>query len=154
MARILADTNIWLRIADSEALQHDCAVNAVARLLADGHEICICPQNVIEFWAVATRPVNANGLGWSPDEAAAEVEGLESRFVLLADIPEIFRRWKSLVQSDAIRGKRTHDARLAAVYLAHAVDGLLTFNGTDFDQLPGLRLHDPADVERDGVPTC
>jgi hypothetical protein len=96
--------------------------------------------------------VSANGLGWTPDQAALEIEGLESRFVLLADMPEIYREWKGLVQSGAIHGKRTHDARLAAVYLAHAVDGLLTFNGTDFDGLPGLRLLSPEAVERDGLP--
>jgi predicted nucleic acid-binding protein len=90
MARILADTNIWLRIADPEAVQNPSSVRAIARLLAEEHELCICPQNLIEFWAVATRPVSANGLGWTTDAAAAEIAGLDARFTLLPDTPELF----------------------------------------------------------------
>ena len=78
MARILADTNIWLPIADPDAVQNPVAVRAVARLLVEGHELCICAQNLIEFWAVATRPTAANGLGWTTDAAAAEIAGLET----------------------------------------------------------------------------
>jgi predicted nucleic acid-binding protein len=147
MARILTDTNIWLRVVDPDAAQHSLAVNAVARLLAEGHEICLCPQNLIEFWAVATRPVDANGLGWTPEESASEIAGLESRFALLPDTPEIFNHWKTLVRTHAIRGKRTHDARLAAVYLAHRAQALLTLNPTDFASFPALRLLDPAQAD-------
>ena len=139
MARILTDTNIWLRVADPGAAQHFGAVQAVARLLSEGHEVCVCPQNLIEFWAVATRPVEANGLGWTPDEAATEITGIEARFVLLPDAPDIFSHWKALVQRSAVRGKRAHDARLAAVYLAHHLEALLTFNPTDFTAFAALR---------------
>lgn len=152
MARILADTNIWLRIADPDAVQNPVAVRAVARLLAEGHELCICAQNLIEFWAVATRPTNANGLGWTTEAATAEIAGLEMRFVLLPDTPEIFTIWKTLVQNTEVRGKRTHDARLAAVYFAHRAEALLTFNADDFAALPALRLLDPAQAESVGFP--
>ena len=153
MARILADTNIWLRIADPDAVQNPVAVRAVARLLAEGHELCICAQNLIEFWAVATRPTNANGLGWTTDAAAAEIAGLETRFVLLPDTPEIFPIWKTLVQNAAIRGKRTHDARIAAVCLAHRAQALLTFNADDFSAFPALRILDPVQAEQAGMPS-
>lgn len=147
MARILTDTNIWLRVADPGATQHSCTVNAVARLLAEGYELCLCPQNLIEFWAVATRPVEANGLGWTIDQAASEIAALESLFTVLPDVPEVFSLWKSLVQQHGIRGKRTHDARLAAVYLAYRAQGLLTLNPTDFDSFTSLRLLDPLQAD-------
>jgi predicted nucleic acid-binding protein len=152
MARILSDTNIWLRVADPGAVQHDAAVQAVARLLVEGHEVCICAQNLIEFWAVATRPVLANGLGWTPLETASEMEGLESRFTFLPDTPEIFQFWKTLVQSFAVQGKRTHDARLAAVYLAHKAEALLTLNLKDFQIFPALHLLDPMQPEGWSLP--
>ena len=150
MARILTDTNIWLRVADPGATQHGIAVRAVTRLLSEGHELCLCPQNLIEFWAVATRPTAANGFGWTPEEVSAEIAGLEARFALLPDTPEIFTIWKGLVQSSPIRGKRTHDARLAAVYLAHRAHALLTFNADDFAAFSALRLLDPPTVEQAG----
>ncbi len=115
----------------------------MARLLADGHEVCLCAQNLVEIWAVATRPVEANGLGWTAEEAAVEISGLEARFNLLPETPEVFTHWKMLVRTCAIRGKRTHDARLAAVYLANSAQALLTFNAADFANFPGLHLLDP-----------
>jgi hypothetical protein len=69
MARVLADTNLWLRIADPGSVQHAVAVGVVARLLEGGSEVLICPQNLVEFWTVATRPVFSNGLGWTPQVA-------------------------------------------------------------------------------------
>ncbi len=147
MARILSDTNIWLRTADPGSALHSVAVQSVARLLADGHEVCVCAQNLIEFWAVATRPAEANGLGWSPEETAAELAGIEARFTLLPDLPETFGHWKSLVQAHGIRGKRTHDARLAAVCLSHGVHALLTLNVDDFRALSCITLLDAARPE-------
>ena len=123
------------------------------RLLAEGRELCICAQNLIEFWVVATRPTDASGLGWTTDTAAAEIAGPETRFVLLPDTPEIFPIWKTLVQNAATRGKRTHDARNAAVCLAHRAQALLTFNADDFSAFPALRLLDPVQVESVGFPS-
>lgn len=147
MARVLTDTNIWLRVVDPGAVHHANAVEAVAHLLTEGHEVCLCPQNLIEFWAVATRPVDANGLGWSVENTAAEIANLETRFTCLPDTPDILGFWKRLVQGGAIRGKRTHDARLAAVYLSHRAQALLTFNRDDFAAFTELRLLDPRQIQ-------
>jgi predicted nucleic acid-binding protein len=141
--RILVDTNLLLRIADPGSSQHQAATDAVARLIADGHEVCICPQNMIEFWAVATRPMTANGLGWNVTETESEVVEMESHFVMLPDTPGIYTDWKRLVADEAVTGKRVHDARLAAVSRVHLCDGLLTFNAHDFAPIRGLILLDP-----------
>ena len=143
MPRILVDTNLLLRIADPGATQHLSATEAIARLIGGGHEVCICPQNVIEFWAVATRPVSANGLGWSVSQTASEVTEMESHFVMLPDTPEIYLTWKQFVSAGSITGKRVHDARLASVSRVQQCDALLTFNGSDFAAVPGLTLLDP-----------
>ena len=146
MARILVDTNLWLRAADVEARQHAVAVTAMRRLANDGHLICLTPQVLTEFWAVVTRPREANGLGWSTVQASEEVEHLRESNVLLLDRPEIFSCWLDLVRNHDIKGKRTHDARLAAVMAAHRVDFLLTFNGGDFASFPHVRLLEPTSV--------
>jgi len=38
-----------------------------------GETLSIFPQNLIEFWAVATRPVANNGLGLTVDQAEIEL---------------------------------------------------------------------------------
>jgi predicted nucleic acid-binding protein len=143
MATYLADTNLLLRLADPESLQHPIATQALAHLLSQGDEVYVTPQNFIEFWAVATRPVDANGFGWNRERTAQEVTELQRRFPMLPDSAEIFPCWLELVTQLPVHGKRVHDARLAAVLEAHAIDHLITFNTTDFTVFPSLSLIDP-----------
>jgi len=132
MASYLADTNLLLRLADPASPQHPVAAQALARLLGQGDEVYLTSQNFIELWAVATRPVEANGFGWNSERTAREVTELQARFPLLPDSPEIFTRWLELVKQLPIHGKRVHDARLVAVLQAHSVEYLITFNTSDF----------------------
>ncbi|MBE0543019.1 MAG: type II toxin-antitoxin system VapC family toxin [Verrucomicrobia bacterium] len=144
MATYLADTNLLLRLADPASPQHSIATQALAGLLRQGDEIFLTPQNFIEFWAVATRPVAANGFGWTSERTLKEVAGLQARFPLLPDSPEIFTRWLELVKQLPVHGKRVHDARMVAVLQAHAVEQLITFNISDFTTFSAIvSLVDP-----------
>ena len=52
-------------------------------------------------------------------------------------------RWFELVQRFSVRGKRVHDARLVAVFQAHNIEHLISFNTADFAAFPFLSLLDP-----------
>jgi predicted nucleic acid-binding protein len=143
MGSYLADTNLLLRLADPGSEQHAVTTRALAHLLGRGDEVYLTPQNFIEFWAVATRPVDANGFGWSSERTAKELSELRERFPMLPDSPEIFDHWFELVQRFSVNGKRVHDARLVAVLQAHRVEHLVTFNTQDFALFPFLSLLHP-----------
>ncbi len=143
MATYLADTNLLLRLADPASPQHPVVTQALTSLLRQGDEVFLTPQNFIEFWAVATRPIEANGFGWNAERTGREVSDLQERFPLLPDTADIFTRWLDLVKHLPIHGKRVHDARIVAVLQAHAVQHLLTFNTSDFAAFPSLSLADP-----------
>ena len=143
MATYLADTNLLLRLADPASPQHPIATNALARLFRQGDEVYLTPQNFIEFWAVATRPVEANGFGWNSEQTTKEVAELQARFPLLPDSPDVFTGWLNLVKQLPIHGKHVHDARLVAVLQTHAVEHLITFNASDFAAFPSLSLVGP-----------
>jgi predicted nucleic acid-binding protein len=146
MADYLLDTNVLLRFSDAASPAHATAVDAVAVLLSRGGRVYITAQNLIEFWAVATRPVNANGFGWDARQAEQEVGKLLNFFLFLDDTPSVFRHWLALVTAHAVSGKQVHDARLAAVMEAHGVASILTFNTSDFSRYPELTATDPAAV--------
>src|SRR3954462_1238868 len=93
----LADTNILLRWVSPADPQHSLAVDSVKALQRRGEIVHITPQNLIEFWGVATRPAAVNGLGMSPAEAELEVESLERLFPLVPDSPAVYAQWKRLV---------------------------------------------------------
>ena len=142
----LVDTNILLRAAQPSHPAHATATGAVRNLLARGERLCVLPQNLIEFWAVATRPAESNGLGLEVSEAAAELDGLKVIFELLPDTPAIYPEWETLVRAHQVKGKEAHDARIAAAMLAHGVTHILTFNGGDFKRFAGVKTVHPADV--------
>jgi len=146
MADYLLDTNVLLRFSDAASPVHATAVDAVAVLLSRGDRVYITAQNLIEFWAVATRPVDANGFGWDARQAEQEVGKLLNFFLCLDDTPSVFRHWLALVTAHGVSGKQVHDARLAAVMEAHGVASILTFNTRDFSRYPGLTATDPAAV--------
>lgn len=146
MDKYLIDTNLLLRMSDDTSPMHLLAIDAAAQLLTQGHEIFLTTQNLIEFWSVVTRPRNVNGFDWTTPQAEAEIKLLLNKFPLLPDPPDVLPHWLALVSQHDIKGRRTHDARLVAVMLAHGVTHLLTFNTDDFKSFTNISLVHPGDL--------
>ena len=144
MRRVLADTNLWLRFVDSSSPEQPTAANAI-EFLSLSHELLITPQNLIEFWAVATRPRTANGLGWTVEQATRRLCGLGDQCRLLTDTLQVFEEWLRLVQAHRVCGKQVHDARIASIVIAHGLHALVSFNTADFRRYPLQVIH-PLDV--------
>lgn len=142
-AGCLLDTNILLCLANSHAPGHAAAQSAVARLLAGGERLAVAPQVLFEFWSVATRPVEMNGLGMPTAQTLAEVEAIRARFLLLAEPPTVIDFWLEIVASNDLKGKRIHDAHLLATMKANGVTLLLTFNAADFPTDPSVTILTP-----------
>jgi predicted nucleic acid-binding protein len=143
---VLLDSNILTRLAQHTHPMHATAQGAVTALQRGGEALFIVPQNLYEFWVVATRPVAVNGLGFTAAQADAELARLEALFPLLPDTPAIFAAWRRLVAAHGVLGKNAHDARLVAAMTAHGMTHLLTFNGADFARFPGISILDPGAV--------
>ncbi|HSU69393.1 MAG TPA: PIN domain-containing protein [Tepidisphaeraceae bacterium] len=146
MAAYLLDTNVVLRIADRGDAEHAVAFQAVATLLARGDKPVITPQVLIEFWAVASRPVLSNGLGWDSQRIADAQRELLIDFRLLQDLKEIFAEWQALVLSHRVQGKQVHDAGLAAVVRCYGHQHIVTFNPSDFVRFSGLVVVHPNEL--------
>ncbi len=146
----LIDTSILVRLASAPDPLNPVASKAIFALRHRGEPLFIAAQCIIEFRAVATRPVSANGLGGSSAEAKAKVDDFLATFPLLDDTSAIFPAWLALVDALGVIGKQVHDARLAACCHVHGIDAILTFNVPHFARFstfgPGLRVLDPATV--------
>ena len=136
----LCDTNILVRTAKRDHEQHDEVIASLSNLRKGGHELLIVPQCCYEFYVVATRPVEANGLGLTPDQAAIDIDELLTLFRLLRDERAIFETWGVLVSDHQVSGKPSHDARLVAAMLRHNVSHLLTCNEKDFQRFPEITV--------------
>lgn len=146
MTNYLFDTNILLRLSDRISANYALARDATYILIEQGHKCCLTSQIIIEFWVVATRPTEVNGLGWTPERTKNQINQFLTRFTVLEETPEIFTLWFQLVTDYNIKGKRTHDIRLLAVMKAHSITHLLTFNPDDFVPLPNIIILQPQDL--------
>jgi len=142
----LVDTNLLLRLAEPKHLMYHTVLDATDTLRKRGESLIVVPQNLIEFWAVATRPRANNGLGMTVDEAAAELISLKALFVLLLDEPAVFSEWERLVMQHRVSGKQAHDARIVAAMKVHSVTQLLTFNTDDFKRYADITAVHPSNV--------
>ncbi len=144
MAIVLADTNLWLRAVDPESEQHEVAFMALGMLASAGHAVHLAPQVLTEFWVVATRPKDVNGLGWSTEKTWMEIRQMSDSFPTLLEPPQTWALWLDLVRRHEVKGKRAHDAKLVALLEAHRATHLLTFNTGDFASFPNVVALDPA----------
>lgn len=142
---ILTDTNILLRLLQPHHPHCEIAERALDALRARNEIFNIVSQNLIELWAVATRPFEQNGLGLTIEEAARELNQIKAFWVLLPDRP-LFEEWERLVKAHRVSGKNTHDARLVAAMHVHGIDRILTFNGIDFSRYTDITVIDPSAI--------
>jgi len=143
------DTNVLLRSIDDEHVAQPIAKNALFALRDRGEILSIFPQNLIEFWAVATRSVTNNGLGLSIASPEEDIASLKTLFALLPDTPKIFSEWERIVLQYRVSGKQAHDARLVAAMRVHKLTHLLTFNTGDFKRFTAITAVTPQTVLND-----
>jgi predicted nucleic acid-binding protein len=134
---ILLDTNLLVRITNSADPQCALSRAAIHKRLTQRDRLIIFPQNLYEFWAVATRkpgppPSGQNGLGMTTDQASQWLSFFQRRFALLSDRHDLLARWHERVRAHGITGFRSHDARLVAAMDTYGITELLSFNSRDF----------------------
>jgi predicted nucleic acid-binding protein len=143
---VLIDTSTLLRTLQVRHPQYETVARALETLPARGRALHIVPQNLVELWVVATRPVEQNGLGMEPAAVAVELTRIKSMFELLPETPAIYPVWESLVIQYRVIGKPAHDARLVAAMKVHGLTAILTFDRTGFSRYAGIEVVHPADA--------
>ena len=139
---VLIDTNILLRTLQPANSHCAMAQRAIDILRSRRETLWVCAQNIVEFWAVVTRPLQENGLGFSIGRALQEVAAIKRHFPVLPETP-LLPAWESLVSSHHAIGRSVHDARLVAAMIQHRLDSILTFNTQDFMRYPQIKILDP-----------
>jgi predicted nucleic acid-binding protein len=98
---------------------------------------------LIEFWVVATRPIEVNGLGMTAeatDEAITDILTISA----VADEPnDMATRWREMAVRYGPKGKICHDLRIVALASAHGIDEILTLNQGDLGRFAEVRSVGP-----------
>ncbi len=133
---------------DLEHPMNQDVTNAIKVLRSQNEQLFIIPQNLIEFWNVCTRPLEKNGLGMTVAQTEIEVSRMENLLIVLADTPNIYPQWRSLVKQYQVKGVKVHDTRLVAAMLVYGVEKILTFNVNDFKRFTEITAIHPTKINQ------
>ncbi len=141
---LAVDTNVLVYAHRRETREHVPAKNLL-RELAEGPRPWAIPWPCIyEFFSVVTNPRIWKDVATTPIQAWDQLDAwLSSPTLQLLSEPEDFSMiLGGFLTRPRVRGAVVHDARVAAICVAHAVDTLLTCD-RDFNLFPELKSKNP-----------
>lgn len=133
----LIDTGVLLRAFDAKSPHCRPIRQALRKLVEDGEPLMVTVQNMAEFWNVATRPLEYNGQGLSPERVKRRISIIERFCEVLAEDTPSYEHWKRIVELLGVTGVKVHDARLVSVMLRSGLKRILTLNESDFRRYVG-----------------
>ena len=142
MPDYFVDTNILLRLADETSASHAVVTKTITNLITNKNRLCISRQNLAEFWAVATRAKEANGLVWNLTQTQFHLEMILETFVFIEAKIEAAFLLEFLLQN-AVHGKQVHDANLVFTMQQNSIVHLVTLNDADFKRFTGIQVLKP-----------
>ncbi len=140
---IAVDTNVLVHAHRADSPFHAKAV-AVVRFLAEGAAPWAIPWSCVhEFFAKVTHP-RIFAKPSEPEQALHQIACWQESptLTMLAESTDHFTRLSTLVRAARVTGPMVHDARIAAICMAHGVSVLLTAD-RDFGRFPGLVARNP-----------
>lgn len=144
MTLLAVDTNVLVYAHRREVKEHPLALERL-KVLAEGSSPWAIPWPCIyEFFSVVTNARIWKERASTSVQAWAQIAAWNSspHLRLLGETDEFVEVLKGLVTRARVRGPIVHDARVAAICLAHGVDTLLS-RDRDFALFPELNLEDP-----------
>jgi uncharacterized protein len=141
---IAVDTNVLVYAHRREPAEHGRAAELL-RELAEGSEPWAIPWPcAYEFFSVVTNPRIWKEAASTPEQAWVQLEAWFGSPVVRvlaepSDFPALLARY---ARRPRVRGPVIHDARVAAICMAHGVERLLT-RDRDFALFPELATEDP-----------
>jgi uncharacterized protein len=141
---IAVDTNVLVYAHRREPAEHGRAATLL-RELAEGSDPWAIPWPCIyEFFSVVTNRRIWKEAASTPEQAWLQLDAwfAAPRVRLLAETQDFVPVLAEFARRPRVRGPVIHDARVAAVCVAHGVEKLLT-RDRDFALFPELPTHDP-----------
>ena len=147
--RIFIDTNILLTASDSSREDYSFAQGIFNKIAISGCHPISSGQVLREYLVVATRPKNANGLGLSPGDAVHNIKEFEKRITIYEERKSTADLLQHLVVRYQLKGKRIHDANIAATMKTHGISFLLTQNTADFKCFDEIKAFTIGGIEKE-----
>jgi toxin-antitoxin system PIN domain toxin len=141
---VAVDTNVLVYAHRREMPTHDAALGLLRDLAGGGSVWAIAWPSIYEFFSVVTNPKIWKHAASTPSEAWAQITALMAApgLRMLSEPDGFAAVLASFAKRARVRGPIIHDARIAAICVAHGVEKLLT-RDRDFSPFPELVTEDP-----------
>lgn len=141
---LAVDTNVLVYAHRREAAEHPIAARLVKKLAEGDLPWAIAWPCVCEFLSVVTNTRIWKDAASTPKEAAAQIDAWLSSpsLQVIGETGDFWSILGGLVQRPRVRGPVVHDARVAAICIAHGVESLLS-RDRDFSLFPELSVENP-----------
>ena len=146
---IAVDTNLLVYAHRRESRAYETAYKVLLEL-SEGERVWAIPWPCCyEFFSVVTNRRIWREAATPPERAWAQLEAWAASpsNQLIGETDDFLSVLKGFVQRPRVRGAVVHDARVAAICIAHGVEMLLT-RDRDFSLFPELPTRDPIDSPR------
>jgi len=138
------DTNVLIYAHRREAREHITARDVLKQLAEGPHPWAIPWPCVYEFVSVVTNPRIWKEAASTPKQAWDQLSAWQASpsAQLIGEPEDFFAVLDDFMTRPRVRGPIVHDARVAAICVAHGIEALLT-RDRDFSLFPELRTQDP-----------
>ncbi|HEX2464151.1 MAG TPA: TA system VapC family ribonuclease toxin [Thermoanaerobaculia bacterium] len=141
---LAVETNVLVYAHRRETAEH-AAASALLRELAEGPERWAIPWPcVYEFASVATNRRIWQAAASTPTQAWAQLRAWQASPTcsVIGETEGFFDLLQDYVRLPRVHGPVVHDARIAAICVAHGVEALLS-RDRDFSLFPQLTVRNP-----------
>ena len=141
---IAIDTNLLVYAHRRESRHHEVAASLL-RELAEGNDAWAIPWPCCyEFLSVVTNPRIWRDSATSPEQSWRQLTAWTASpsVHLIGETDDFLEILESFVRRPRVIGGVVHDARIAAICVAHGAEALLT-RDRDFSLFPELKTRDP-----------
>lgn len=148
---IAVDTNLLVYAHRREVTEHPLAFDLLQELAGSTSRWAIPWPCIYEFFSVVTNARIWKDAASSPAQAWQQIEAwMDSPSLeLLHETPDFRATLADFAQRARVRGPVIHDARVAAICVAHGVRTILS-RDRDFSLFPDLAVRNPLEIrERD-----
>ncbi len=136
--KLFIDTNILVYLSNESSAFH-APVLTQFTTLTEEYDMYISRQVLREYAVIMTRPgIVAEPL--TPDEVVEDIKKWQNLFTVLDETAEVTDKLQELLSAYQLKGKRIHDANIAATMLVHAISCLLTKNVDDFQKFKEITV--------------
>ena len=144
---VFLDTNIliYLSLDDFDAQKHLECRKVMTELKKNRKRLFVSTQILREFYAVATREKYFNN-PLQPNVARAQISSFQAAYNIIDVTQDVIYKLTDLLEKYEIKGRKVHDAAIAASMWENNIRTLITYNKKDFVDFDEIKTFTPLEL--------